>query len=310
MKIRVADLRPNPFRDFRVWPLNEEQLDSVARSIRATRSWDTWPARQGTGENTGKYEIVFGHHRLAVLKKRDPKGEVDIPVKDYSDDEMVKLMVTESAPQWNESKAAAIGAIRTLRRYLKTRGANDSPRGGSLPKRKSGLPGAKTMRAFLGPGGPWTEKRLENILEVVAPREKREVEEAELARLPRLSDERKLIPRMRNKPPPEQHKMVNNYMKGFHYQSEIFPTDEGATVRWHLGMLGSQASKLHDWIVYNLLTFEDKLDREEYVADAEHHLLAAQQLHHALGKVLALTDRARRKAGKGRKTAGRPVRRR
>jgi len=28
------------------------------------------------------------------------------------------------------------------------------------------------MRAFLGPGGPWTEKRLENILGVVAPREK------------------------------------------------------------------------------------------------------------------------------------------
>jgi len=124
------------------------------------------------------------------------------------------------------------------------------------------------------------------------------VEEAELARLRTVSDERTMIPRMRNKPPPEQRKLVDNYLKGGLFYHELFPTDEGATVRWHLGMLGSQASKLHDWITYQLLTFEDKLDREEYVADAEHHLLAARQLYDALGKVLALTDKARRRVEK------------
>ena len=65
MKVKIKDLKPNPFRDMKNYPINQEKIQSLTNSINETGFWDNILARK----NNGNIEIAYGHHRLVVLKK-------------------------------------------------------------------------------------------------------------------------------------------------------------------------------------------------------------------------------------------------
>lgn len=112
MKIAVKDLHPNPFRDLKQFPINNNKVKILEQSIDKTGFWDNVLVRKASNGSSG-YEIAYGHHRLRALKNTDIK-EVNLPVRDISDADMIRIMAHENMEEWSFSATAQQETIRTV----------------------------------------------------------------------------------------------------------------------------------------------------------------------------------------------------
>jgi len=152
MRIRIKDLKPNPFRDMKNYPINEQKVKSLTNSINQTGFWDNILARpkpnhtfmtekiidsdeeydqpeymhiiydeNGEEEDYDDpiFEIAYGHHRLVALKKLfKPDDYVDIPVKELDDSTMIRIMANENDENWGTSPTIVDETVRVVREYL------------------------------------------------------------------------------------------------------------------------------------------------------------------------------------------------
>jgi hypothetical protein len=164
MKIAIADLRSNPFRNLTRLPLNPEKVEALAHSIKDTSFWDNLLGRK----TANGVEIAYGHHRIAALKKCGIKT-IDLVVRPLTDTEMVKIMAHENMDEWGHS---ADLSIETVRATLEAAAAGQI----ELPKLKDGgqtrkvvtprgaTPySADTIAKFLG----WKAYKVETALGVI-----------------------------------------------------------------------------------------------------------------------------------------------
>jgi len=64
LKIKLKDLKPNPFRNFEQYPINQDKVKQLQTSIKETEFWANILCR----EKNGDIEIAYGHHRLTALR--------------------------------------------------------------------------------------------------------------------------------------------------------------------------------------------------------------------------------------------------
>ena len=115
MKIKIKDLRPNPFRDMKNYPINEQKVESLVNSINQTGFWDNILARK---EN-GQIQIAYGHHRLLALRKvMKGTDEVDIPIKSLDDANMLKIMANENMDEWKTNPAVIDETVKAAKKFL------------------------------------------------------------------------------------------------------------------------------------------------------------------------------------------------
>lgn len=113
MKIKVKDLRPNPFRKIKTYPIDRDKIKALKISIGETTFWDNIVARK----NNGKFEIAYGHHRLITLKELGIK-EVDIPVRQFDDAMMIKIMANENLDDWSLRPAVINETVLVAKEFL------------------------------------------------------------------------------------------------------------------------------------------------------------------------------------------------
>lgn len=106
-------IRPNPFRDFDLHPLDMEQVEKLKTSIDADGFWASVVARKVTGG----YEIAFGHHRIEAARRLGWK-RVPIDVGEFSDWQMVQMLSAENATQRGTTVAAAVDSIQAICQVL------------------------------------------------------------------------------------------------------------------------------------------------------------------------------------------------
>jgi|TARA_R100000501_G_C2609644_1_gene104585 ParB-like chromosome segregation protein Spo0J len=115
MKVKVKDLKPNPFRDLENYPFNMDKIDKLKKSIEATGFWDNILARQVNGD----IQIAYGHHRLKALQEvYSDDYMVEVPIKDLSDELMLKIMANENMEEWQSSVAVIDETVRAVRLFL------------------------------------------------------------------------------------------------------------------------------------------------------------------------------------------------
>jgi len=112
MKVLVKDLLPNPFRTER-YPFDEDKIRQLEANIRSTSFWDNILARQ----RNNRFEIAYGHHRLKALQNLNIQ-EVDIPVKELSDQQMLKIMAQENMEEWKLSPIVTAETVKSTYKYL------------------------------------------------------------------------------------------------------------------------------------------------------------------------------------------------
>jgi len=110
VKLKLCDLKANPFRHLARYPLDERKIEALMGSINQTTFWDNLMARPTAN---GQYEIAYGHNRLEALRRLKVK-EIDIPVRDLSDDDMVRIMANENMEEWSHSSKIEQETIRTV----------------------------------------------------------------------------------------------------------------------------------------------------------------------------------------------------
>jgi hypothetical protein len=113
MRIKVSSIKPNPFRDIDRYPIDRDKVESLKAKIKKTFFWNNIVCRKVGAF----YEIAYGHHRLIAIKECGIK-EIDIPVVELSDAEMVLMMADENHKDWNTSAAVVLETVRATKKFI------------------------------------------------------------------------------------------------------------------------------------------------------------------------------------------------
>jgi hypothetical protein len=116
-QIEVRNIKPNPYRNMKTYPIDEEKIGSLTESIEHTGWWENIEAR----ENNGSVEIAYGHHRMVALQRRFKKTDkVAINVRKMSNLDMLLRMSRENMTENSscvtvmfETVQAALGEVAT-----------------------------------------------------------------------------------------------------------------------------------------------------------------------------------------------------
>ena len=97
MKLKISQLNPNPFKKhISKGKLNQDQVNSLKANMKKLGLMDAIPVVK-IGD---KYHVVSHHHRLEALRQEFNKNyEVDVVLRNYDNETMLRGMVTENITQ-------------------------------------------------------------------------------------------------------------------------------------------------------------------------------------------------------------------
>jgi len=201
MKVQIKDLKPNPYRDMKNYPINEEKVQSLINSINQTGFWDNILGRK----NNDHIEIAYGHHRLVALQRiLKPEDFVDIPVRDLDDSMMIKIMANENDESWGTSPKVIDETVRVVKKYLEEHK-------GLIPAGSMGaghgIIGKTIISNFLN--GNWSKTRVYYSLERLGLIKKEELDKEAIESLPTEKSARdfvKAVKQIKNVTPEQQKK--------------------------------------------------------------------------------------------------------
>lgn len=114
-KIRLGDVRHNPFRRFEEFPLIEKKVVALQNSIRETGFWDNVLGRV---VDNG-VEIAYGHHRIeAARREYGDDHEIGVTIRELSDIEMLRVMGLENSEDWMNPVQHAHLVVRQARAFF------------------------------------------------------------------------------------------------------------------------------------------------------------------------------------------------
>jgi len=175
MKIKVADLEPNPFRKIEKYPIDRKKVEALKTSIKEKTFWDNILVRPHPTKK-GKYQLAYGHHRHICLVELGIK-EIDVPIRDLDDALMLRIMAEENLA-WSTSPAIMTQTILTAKEFLDAELAkyDDLGHAGEIASmifstnsqfencKKEGV-GRHTLIKFLG--GNWTDYKIRVALSII-----------------------------------------------------------------------------------------------------------------------------------------------
>jgi hypothetical protein len=101
----------NPYRDFKNYPIEQEQVDRIKASIGSTGFWHGGVI--DVREVDGRYQIPSGHHTLEALKELG-HDTVRCNVIKLDDDVMVMRMLLENSTQRGHNSAALLDSVAAV----------------------------------------------------------------------------------------------------------------------------------------------------------------------------------------------------
>ena len=110
MILKLKGILPNPFRDLKSNPLIEDKIEELVGSINLTGFWDNVVVRKNA---EGKYELAYGHHRLAAAI-RAGLLETDFIVKTLDDATMIQIMDNENRETYGSTPLSLMESIKAV----------------------------------------------------------------------------------------------------------------------------------------------------------------------------------------------------
>jgi len=120
VKIKVYAIDANPHRDLVRNPVSEDQIIKLVDSINRTGFWDNLVIRQHP-EDATRYQLAYGHNRIEACRRAGIE-EVDLPIRDLADYDMLCCMIDENNTQQSISPKIVFeniaAAIALAERFL------------------------------------------------------------------------------------------------------------------------------------------------------------------------------------------------
>jgi hypothetical protein len=117
VRVELKTLQPNPFRNFKVDPIDQAVVDALKASIKENPAgfWGGIVARR-TKHNG--IQLAFGHHRVrAAIAAGIREDDIKV-VPDISDAEMIRMYANENATQRGNTGTAIAGSVASAVRFL------------------------------------------------------------------------------------------------------------------------------------------------------------------------------------------------
>ena len=112
MKFKLDDIKPNKYRNLDCYPINPEKIEQLKESIRTTGWWENIVARLN---EDGSCELSHGHHRVHAMREMFPGDhEVELIIKDLSDETMLQMMARENLEEWGSSPAILQETVKSV----------------------------------------------------------------------------------------------------------------------------------------------------------------------------------------------------
>lgn len=211
MKIKVKNLLPNPFRNIDAYPIDREKIRQLRNSIKETGFWDNILGRLANGyfdvwneedgyvgkfsrdkkaidivegghpvrwEWMGKVEIAYGHHRLVAIKEElGEETVVDIPVRNLSDEDMLRIMANENMQEWSTDWRVIRETILQAKKFLMSH-LEIAEKYGNLSQVRGEI-GDEIISNFLGKN--WSKSSVNRALRLIRQIDIKKMEKIELA---------------------------------------------------------------------------------------------------------------------------------
>jgi len=119
MKVKVKDVKANPYRNINHYPLNKEKIMALTRSIEKTGFWDNLVGRKINGE----IQMAYGHHRVEALRLAKGYGydfEFELPIRDISDAMMIQIMANENMSEWGHDIKVIDETVKVTKEFLES----------------------------------------------------------------------------------------------------------------------------------------------------------------------------------------------
>jgi hypothetical protein len=114
MIVDLKTLKPNPYRDFTVDPIDEDNVVKLAESIREDGFWGGVVCRK---TRDGQTQIAAGHHRIKAAMKAGIKT-ADLFCGNLDDAAMIRVYARENATQRGNGSTAVAGTVASAIRFL------------------------------------------------------------------------------------------------------------------------------------------------------------------------------------------------
>lgn len=117
MKIKISELKPNPFKkQIAKGKLDEDQVKRIMSNMKELGLMGALPVFK-KGNN---YHLINGHHRIEALKREFGKDyQVEVVVHNYSEEQVLRGMVIENLTQRANDFKEEVENIVTIKNYLK-----------------------------------------------------------------------------------------------------------------------------------------------------------------------------------------------
>jgi hypothetical protein len=111
VNIKLSEIRPNPNRDLKFNPFNEEKITALMASIGETGFWTNVIVRKSPD---GKgYEQAYGHHRIEAARRSGIK-EADFVVRDLDENMMLKMMELENQEDYRYCPLSLLESVKAV----------------------------------------------------------------------------------------------------------------------------------------------------------------------------------------------------
>ena len=116
MKIKLSQLDANPFRDFHLYPIDEEQVERLRQSMAQLGSFSAITVREHP-TRAGRYQMACGHNRVQAAPGAR-LTEIEAVVGRYSDAEMVAVLALENLTQRGHNAGSVLDSVAAYSRVV------------------------------------------------------------------------------------------------------------------------------------------------------------------------------------------------
>jgi len=107
MKIKLEDIKPNPFRDLDAFPTQAAKVEALRESYRATGG--VWPNIVVRTTGNGRVEQAYGHNRAAAaIAEFGRKHEIEVVPRKLDNSAMLKMMAHDNLEEYGTTAIAPI----------------------------------------------------------------------------------------------------------------------------------------------------------------------------------------------------------
>jgi len=171
--VPLDKIKPNPFRNLDVYPLDAAKIEKLKSSIGRTGFWDNVVARQVNDH----YELAYGHHRTEAARAvLGEKAQVDLIVKDLDNDTMLRIMAGDNDDVYAVKPGFILETVQTAKVLeLKKHRPGNGP-----------VPGEKRLANRISTFLDWPVHRVQAALAELTMIDNKELSHQAVIKLPRM----------------------------------------------------------------------------------------------------------------------------